>query len=266
MGFVGSVRRALAIPMLLAAAAPAAPAWDEAVHRAVARVAHERLTPEAERRHRLLMGVGAKLEDVAGWADEIIPERPETEAWHSITIPPDATEIDLDRDCPVGDCAPVKVRECVGIVRLAHKSKPEIREAFQFLVNLAADMHNPLNAGYPPGGGGDVMQVVLDGRPMTLHEAWNGALLGTADVDELADRIRGYITAESAREWSAGTIKGWTWETHLTAVRVAYSGLPDGDSKPLDEEYVRQARGAAELQLAKAAVRLAALLNETWLQ
>lgn len=253
--------------MLLAAAAPQAWGWNELVHRAVARVAHERLTPEAERRHRLLMGVGSKLEDVAGWADQIIEERPETEAWHSITIPPDATEIDLDRDCPVGDCSPVKVRECVGIVRLAFKTKPEIIEAFQFLVSLTVDLHHPLNAGYPPGGGGDVVPVVLEGRDMRLRHAWDGPILGDDDdVDALADRIRSHITSENAREWSRGTLKDWTWETHLTAVRVAYGGLPQGSPKKLDEAYIRQARTAAEIQLAKAAVRLAALLNETWLQ
>lgn len=266
MGRTAFLRSALVTGSLLCVAAGPAAAWDETVHRAVARVAQERLSPQAERRHRFLMGVGAKLEDVAAWADQIVEERPETEAWHSIPIPPVATEIDLDRDCPVGDCAPVKVRETLGIVRLAFKEKSEIIEALKFLINLTTDMHQPLNAGYPPGSGGDVVRVVYDGRNMRLRDFWDGEVFGGADTDELAARIREQITSERVREWTSGTIRDWAWDTHLTAVRVAYGGLPQGDPKQLDEDYLSHARTSADLQLAKAAVRVAALLNEAWLQ
>ena len=252
--------------MLLCGIVGPAFAWDEEIHRVVARVAQERLSPEAQRRHRFLMGVGSKLEDVAFWADQIIEERPETEAWHSITIPPVATEIDLDRDCPVGDCSPVKVREYLGIVRLAFKDKPQLIEAFKFLINLATDMHQPLNAGYPPGSGGDAVLVVFEGRTMRLRQFWNGEIFRDQDTDALADRIRELITPERVREWSRGTIRDWAWDTHLSAMRVAYGGLPTGDPKQLDEQYVSHARASAEMQLAKAAVRVAALLNDAWLQ
>jgi len=254
------------VALVLAGAAVPAQAWDATAHRAVARVAQEHLSPQAERRHRFLMGVGAKLEDVATWADEIIAERPETEAWHSITIPPVATEMDLDRDCPVGDCSPVKVREHLGVVRLAFKEKPEIIEAFKFLINLTTDMHQPLNAGYPPGSGGDVTRVVFEGRNMRLRDLWNGEIFGDADEDAIAARIRELITPERVKEWSRGTIRDWAWETHLSAMRVAYGALPEGEIKELDQEYVGHARASAELQLAKAAVRVAVLLNEAWLQ
>lgn len=260
------LRSALVAASLLCVVAGPAAAWDETVHRAVARVAQENLSPQAERRHRFLMGTGAKLEDVAAWADQIIAERPETEAWHSIPIPPVATEIDLDRDCPVGDCAPVKVRETLGIVRLAFKDKAEIIEAFKFLINLTTDMHQPLNAGYPPGSGGDAVMVVFEGRTMRLREFWDGEVFGDADPDALAARIRELITPERTREWTRGTIRDWAWDTHLTAIRVAYGGLPSGSPKQLDADYLSHARTSADMQLAKAAVRVAALLNEAWLQ
>jgi len=252
--------------LLLGVVAAPAEGWNETAHRAIARVAQERLSPAAERRHRFLMGVGAKIEDVAYWADEIIAERPETEAWHSITIPPVATELNLDRDCPVGDCSTVKVREYLGIVRLAFKDKEKLVEAFKFLVNLAADMHQPLNAGFPPGSGGDVVQVVFGDRHMRLRDLWDGEIFETDDPEELAMRVRELITPDRVREWTRGSIRDWTWDTHLTANRVAYGGLPEGEIKRLDGQYLTHARAAAELQLAKAAVRLAELLNRAWLQ
>ncbi|MCB1018465.1 MAG: hypothetical protein H6509_04280 [Bryobacterales bacterium] len=239
-------------------------AWSDKVHRAVLRVAQERLSPTADRRQRLMMGSDAKLYDNAGWSHHIEVERPETEAWHSITIPPTATRLDLDRDCPVGDCTPVKLRETVGIVRLAHKDKPQLQEAFKFLVNLAVDMHQPLRAGYPPGNGGDAIPVAFNGTEGELYEYWDNEIFADVDEDLLAERIRELITPQRAREWSKGNMKDWTWDTHLSAVRVAYGALPKGSPKQLDGDYAVQARMAAELQLAKAAVRLSTLLDEVW--
>jgi hypothetical protein len=239
-------------------------AWSDIVHRVVARVAQERISPNAERRHRLMMGTGAKLEDVAGWSHHIEAERPETEAWHSITIPPTATRLDLQRDCEVGDCAPVKLREVVGIVRLAHKEKPQQIEAFKFLVNLAVDLHQPLRAGYPPGYGGDPIPVVVNGSESELFEYWDKEIFAADDEETLAARVRELITPARVREWTQGNMKDWTWDTHLAAVRVAYGALPTGSPKKLDGDYATHARLAAEIQLAKAAVRLAALLDEVW--
>ena len=84
------------------------------------------------------------------------------------------------------------------------------------------------------------------------------------DEEALVQRIGELITPARAREWTAGNMKDWTWDTHLSAVRVAYGALPTGSPKQLDGDYAAQARMAAELQLAKAAVRLAAVLDEVW--
>lgn len=250
---------------ILGAAAPSPlPAWSDVIHQAIARVAAERVGDNVTRRHRFMMGTAAQLEDSAAWAEAVIGERPETEAWHSITIPPDATELDLDRDCPVGDCLPTKIREQEGIVRLGFKEKPEQIEAFRYLVHLVGDLHQPLHAGYPPGSGGDETAAIYQGRRISLDDFWDHAVFDGEDVDRLAERIRARITAEKAREWTRGTLRDWTWDTHLAAVRVAYGALPAGDPKRLDGEYAERARAAAEEQLAKAAVRLAFILDRVW--
>ena len=256
--------RLAAASFALAVAPAQLAAWSDIVHRVVTRVAQERLSSTADRRQRLMMGADAKLYNFAGWSHQIESERPETEAWHSITIPPTATRLDLRRDCPVGDCTPVKLRETMGIVRLAHKDKSQLVEAFKFLVNLAVDLHQPLRAGYPPGNGGDPIPVVVDGRESELYEYWDREIFAGDDEDVLAARVRELITPARVREWTVGNMKDWTWDTHLSAVRVAYGALPTGSPKQLDGDYAAQARITAELQLAKAAVRLAALLDEVW--
>ena len=100
-------------PLLLPASALG---WDETAHRAIARVAEENLGETALKRYKYYVPSGQTLEDVAYWAQSLFRERPETEAWHSITLPPDATGVDLSRDCPLDDCITVKIREAEGIL------------------------------------------------------------------------------------------------------------------------------------------------------
>lgn len=239
-------------------------AWDETSHRAITRIAEEHLAENALKRYRYYVPTGQTLEDVSYWAQSIFEERPETEAWHSITLPPDATGVDLNRDCPVGDCITVKIREAEGIVRLAHKPRAVVSEYLRFLVHLVGDLHQPLNAGYPPGEGVSDPLVVYEGAEMTLSKFWDDHLFDGVSAEELADRIRRRITPSNLRDWQAGTLKDWTWDTHLVAVRVAYGSLPAGAPRTLNAEYVATARQAAEEQLAKAAVRLAASLDRVW--
>ncbi|MDA0206007.1 MAG: S1/P1 nuclease [Acidobacteria bacterium] len=239
-------------------------AWDETAHRAIARIAEEHISASALRRYRYYVPSGQELEDVSYWAQSLFQERPETEAWHSITLPPDATAVDLQRDCPLGDCITVKIREAEGIVRLAHKPRAVVSDYVRFLVHLAGDLHQPLNAGYPPGEGVSDPPVVYQGVEMPLSKFWDDHLFEGVSVDELADRIRRRITPSKLREWQTGTLKDWTWDTHLVAVRVAYGSLPAGTPRQLDAEYVATARSAAEEQLAKAAVRLAVSLDRVW--
>ena len=166
--------------------------------------------------------------------------------------------------CPVGDCVTVKIRDYLGVVRLAYREKARLIEGFRFLVDLTADLHQPLNVGKPPGEGGDNREVTLDGQSMSLYDAWDHGFLAGASEDELAAGIRTQLTPDNHKRWSDGHIKTWTWETHQTALKQAYLELPDGDSVELPPEYVERARAVCEEQLAKAAVRLATLVNEIW--
>ena len=255
--------RRLLQALALSACTATAFAWDANVHEAVARVAQERTRPGAIRNSRYLMGASFNLPDAAGWADAQTKSRPEVEAWLSITIPPGAEKVDLRRDCPVGDCVTAKVREFEGVVRLAVRDKPLRQDAFRFLVNLAADLHQPLHAGFPPDQGGD-RAVLLNGEELSLYDLWDSRLFQGQDPEELAGRIQDLITEQDAADWSSGTLRDWTWDTHQAAVKVAYDGVGVDSPQPVDEAYLDRARRTAELQLAKAAVRLAVLIERIW--
>ena len=108
--------------------------------------------------------------------------------------------------------------------------------------------------------------VKFRGGDKNLHQVWDTGILTLTGEDELAlaDRLNARITPEKKKEWLRGQPRDWAWESHLAAVQVAYGALPAGEDKVLGDEYVRQARAVIEEQLAKAGVRLAELLNQTW--
>ncbi len=259
-----ALQRSGLLVLAIAPFTPSLEAWSESGHRIVALAAQENLSDNAKRRVEYLLGKDAQLAAVAYWADEIVQDRPETDAWHSITIPPTAKGVDLDRDCPLGDCLTVKIRDCMGIVRLAVKPKSEIVDAFKMLVNLAADLHQPLRNGYPPALGKDEHIVVLADREMRLFEAWDGELLEHIGAEAILERVRRRIASMDKRAWTQGTLNSWTWETHRVAVEQIYPMVPSDEKEVLDASTVEAAAEILVDQLAKAAVRLVHMLDDVW--
>lgn len=244
----------------------AALSWNEAGHRVVARIAQKHLKPMTLRRFHILAGKQASLADLAGWADTVADERPETKPWHYINIRPKATSLDLHRDCPDDDCLPAQLRRSVGVVRLGMRTAAERLDALRFLIHLAGDLHQPLHAGYRRDRGGNDIAIVFRGQQSTLHSFWDGDLLATMIDDEVAyaDRLNQGITAQQKRDWGRDYLTTWVWDSHRLAAETVYAGLPAGDPKELDDAYVGKARTLIEEQLAKAGIRLAEILNRMW--
>ncbi|MDE0125946.1 MAG: S1/P1 nuclease [Bryobacterales bacterium] len=240
--------------------------WSQEGHRIAARVAQEELSERSRQRMAYLVGKDVSLQDVSTWADEIVQERPETEAWHSITIPPGARGIDFRRDCPLGDCITVKMRDCIGIVRLGIQSREQILDAFRMLVSLVADMHHPMLNGYPPSHANDHRIVDLDGVEMSLFDLWESGLIDhLGSEEEVLERVRKAVASEEARTWTAGTYRSWTWETHLIARDHIYPAVSDGPGKTvLRGTALDKASKILVDQLAKSAVRLAYVLDVIW--
>ena len=59
---------------------------------------------------------------------------------------------------------------------------------------------------------------------------------------------------------AGGSPADWAWEAHQTAIRSAY---PMPEDRRLDAAYLEATLPVVDLQLARAAARLTALLNAT---
>lgn len=258
------IPRALFV-LLLTAAPPSSWAWGPAGHRIVARIAQQHLTPRASQRLRYFLGKNFTLEDLANRPDEWRRERPETGPWHYINISPKATALNLKRDCPSGDCITIKIREKIAGARLTLRGKEKSIEAITFLIHLVADLHQPLHAGHGEDRGGNRIATLLDGSASNLHSVWDSALIARlGDESAVTERLLNSITPAKKEDWRRGRLSDWTWESHLVAVRVCYGALPAGSPKRLDGAYQQRALPVVEEQLAKAGVRLAAILQDVW--
>lgn len=254
------------LPALLATAIVAAPtphrdaAWGAIGHRVIARVAADRLSDRARDEVRRLLG-GETLAKVSTWADSIRRHRPATGPWHYVNIP--ITDSVYRAETVCAESCVVSAFEAQAAI-LADRSRPDAEraEALKWVVHLVSDLHQPLHAGDRGDRGGNDVRVTYDTLPGNLHGLWDTGLLLRTGLDEDAWVA---LVEQNLRERSdleaiaGGSVVDWVLQAHGVSRDVVYRTLPA--SLALDDRYLATARPAIELQLERAAVRLAAVLE-----
>jgi hypothetical protein len=135
-------------------------------------------------------------------------------------------------------------------------------EALKFVIHFVGDMHQPLHDEDNGDKGGNDRHVILDGHPDNLHWVWDTGLIERIDrsPQALSAELERRITNRAA--WVKGSIEDWVMEGHALAQSVAYRGLETENPAPITAAYEKEADAVIEIQLEKAGVRLAYLLNE----
>lgn len=290
---------ALAITLLscaMVAATRPALAWGDEGHRIIALVAERFLEPSV--REKVSAMLSADTDDLtahdiaseATWADRYRDSDrhgsrqhyEQTWRWHFINI--ELADPNLDRACyghpllPTGTVASNGPAQACIVDKVEQfrreladpKTDPEERlVALKFLLHLVGDLHQPLHAADDHDAGGNRKRVVAEGfRPGNLHHFWDVEFverLGT-DPKQVAATIAAGISDDQRRAWSAGIVSDWTMETFRVARDDAYGKLPDPSPRNIyvvDRRYLDVAAEDVRVQLARAGVRLAVLLNRT---
>jgi len=141
--------------------------------------------------------------------------------------------------------------------------------ALQFLLHLVGDLHQPLHASDDEDRGGNDKQVVAAGfAPGTLHQYWDSVFVTRLGENSatLSQRLIAEITPTLRREWTRDTAADWARQSFALGRSLAYGKLPRPDAAgvyELPSSYVEAASDAVRVQLERAGVRLAALLNAT---
>lgn len=287
-----AVRCVAAATLLLALPVSRAMAWGQDGHEIVGRIAEDRLTPEVRQKiTRILDGKSIADYGIANGPDLMLRlgRRPETAKWHYVNIPisPDnvASQFDELRDGHGGDCIVDQITRYAELLRTTDDPKKKA-EAVMFLTHLVGDLHQPLHCAMRPYGsadndrGGNAITVLLpsagEGRelpPEKLHAVWDSAFLkrmlqaSNLSPNAYADQLNGRITPDDAAAWTkSGSTVEWANEGVKIAAAVCYQDVPivppaNGSPVRLSQLYIGRAEPVINLQLQKAGVRLAQVLN-----
>jgi hypothetical protein len=262
-GSQGWIRR-LAVFLIIGITARPALAWGPEGHKTVAILATHYMRPDTLAQVHELLGSDS-IEDASLWADTIAhSSRAETAPWHYIDIPLHDSRLDMARDCPNGQCILAETQKFLDILGNPQSGEQARGEALRFVLHFVADLHQPLHCEDNHDKGGNTQPVIFAGHPDNLHWVWDTGLVQEIDPDPqaLAAILEHDISGRDTAAWERGSIPDWVMESHRLAQTVAYRGLLGDGTPTLGRAYDERAEATIKLQLEKASVRLAYLLNE----
>lgn len=288
----GAIVVPMRIPALVAAVAalsfPAgALAWGYEGHEIVAAIARQYLTPEVRGRVDQILAADQDtltahdMLDEATWADNYRRNHEGTSAWHYVDIELDHPDLKaacfgfpasgpVASDGPAHDCVVDKLSEFTAELANPATSAAERLLALKFVLHLVGDIHQPLHDSDNHDKGANCVLVSLGGpRQVTLHGYWDTVVVQSLGDDPraVAAMLSRRITPEDQADWEKGDSESWALEGFGLAKSTVYTlgskpgCAPDRSPVSLPPGYEQAARQAASLQLEKAGVRLAAVLN-----
>ncbi|MDB5736718.1 MAG: Nuclease [Sphingomonas bacterium] len=263
-------------------------AWGYEGHEVIAAIARSYLTPTVRARVDTILATDTDtltrpdMISRATWADAWRSAgHRETAAWHFVDNEID--HVDFGAACfgfpksdmpasagPAQDCVVDKIEEFAAELAGPATSDAERLLALKYVLHFVGDLHQPLHAADHQDRGGNCVSVGLGGsRTVNLHSWWDTGVVNALGSDPLAlaASLARQITPDEKAIWRKGGPKDWAMESYGVARQVAYTiGSPAGctsDAAPiaLPAGYEEKAEAAATIQLERAGVRLALLLN-----
>lgn len=234
-------------------------AWGPEGHDVVATLAAANLTPAARSQVSALLGGDTMIVLDANWADEIRDDRQQTAPWHYVNIPLNAPGYDPRRDCADGQCVVAQIQRNEAVLADRRAPKAARADALRFLIHLIGDVHQPLHAADNGDKGGNGFTVFLRGKRTNLHHVWDNDVVENfgRDAGAVALQINASLTPRQKSQESGGTPTDWANES-LSAARGIYAQIR---SPHLPHDYAQRQSGLARDRLARAGLRLAAVLN-----
>jgi hypothetical protein len=141
--------------------------------------------------------------------------------------------------------------------------------ALKFLRHFVGDIHQPLHASDDHDRGGNSKRVSAGGlRAGNLHRYWDTEFVRRLgpNARQIATDLNAHISEGEVRTWSQGNATAWAMGSFRVGRDDAYGRLPQPSGRGgyrLPEQYVTMATQDVAVQLSKAGIRLAFLLNHT---
>jgi hypothetical protein len=204
----------------------------------------------------------------------------QTRNWHFVDI--ELADPNLDAACfghpplpagtvasngPARACVVDKIDQFAAELADPNTDPEERLVALKFILHLVGDLQQPLHAADDHHAGGNRKRVVAEGfRPGNLHHFWDTEFVRRLgdDPTQIAAELTAAMSDQQRRAWSQGTVSDWAMESFAVARRDAYGLLPEPGTRGvyvLDARYVDAAIRDVRMQLGRAGVRLAVVLN-----
>jgi len=266
-------------------------AWGPEGHRMVGDIATAYLTAKTRahvsellRNDRLAGGEPSgrrTLGEVANWADEIkeFEWGKRRASWHYDDVPL-CGPAESSRYCRGGRCASAQLARQIELLGDPRSRTRARNEALKWVVHLIGDIHQPLHAANRRDRGGNQVQVSFFGQrdnppygSLNLHAIWDEQMVARLIAERGGERaiVSAPIADSDRRTWERGSIADWIAESHALARDRVYAPLPVAASctdkiaevVALGEPYYAGAAPLIEVQIRKAGVRLARVLNDS---
>ena len=236
-------------------------AWGEEGHRLICGLALTYLSDDGKKFVKDTLALGKDLDgngkndfpDACLWADKVkYTTYQGTYEEHFLNVPSNQQHIDFAKDCAAMDCIAVGIqRSLVYLSEPAESKREKGRKAaaLRFLGHLIGDL------------GGNLIKVDWFGKPTNLHAIWDAGIIEHAGLTYPDGMKRLAALKETV---GSTNVLEWMRESFQLAREKAYkdsNGKEIRSGARLGADYYRRSEPIVTHQLAKAAVRLAYLIN-----
>jgi hypothetical protein len=271
-------------------------AWGDDGHKTVALIAQQCLTSSAKNQVAAMLAADSDpltqhdIASEATWADKYRDENnrkdhyEQTQNWHFTDIEidnPDLTAACFGRaplpagtlasNGPAKACAVDKIQQFEAELATLNTDTDERLFALKFVLHFVGDLHQPLHSSDNHDRGGNDVKVIVDGFEHKsrdeLHGFWDTQFVDSIATPPaaLAKQLLAQITPADATMWATGSPDDWAMETFNVGRSDSYGSPPlsKDQVQHLDANYVDTAEVDIGLQLSRAGIRLAYLLNKS---
>lgn len=275
---------------------PQAYGWSRVGHQTVALIAERRLSTTTLSKVHSILGPGISLADIAGCADNIkrhpvncagsfqVARDPSSKRQHyiNVSVADSPNSMTIMGSCRVQGktqaCNIDQIQDGLAVLKDPAATRAQKQIALMFIVHFVGDLHQPLHnasevdaRGRGDGGGNGAnvwfMQSAKAKTPTNLHHVWDNVIESDAALKRmgagtLAEELTAEIQSKDVAAWLKVSVAESALESFLIAKTLIYPAYhaPDGKRPSLD--YQARMRPVAREQVAKAGVRLAAMLEE----
>ncbi len=240
-------------------------AWGPTGHRVIAEIAQRNLNKKANKQVTKLLD-NYPMAYWSTWADNIKSDTTDrwkhTYIWHYVNIPGDLPKAEMEKAVNHVEQANVysEIPRLCEIVKDKNVSTDEKREALYFLIHLVGDLHQPMHIGREEDLGGNRITVYWFGTRTNVHAVWDTSLINNENYSYTEyTAILNRISSKEKKEIQNGELVDWLFDTYQIANEI-YSSVTNEDK--LSYNYPYKYKKTMELQLQRAGLRLAALLNQ----